>query len=147
MDSRLVASSELPTSTAHSISQPLGLGGTATLMLRVTMETAVVAALAWWGYRAGGSAVSRVALAVVAPAVGFGIWGAVDFHQAGRYAEPLRLIEELVISGIAALALYLAGSAALGWSLAGLSAVYHALVYARGERLLKPHAAARAATS
>jgi hypothetical protein len=39
-----------------------------------------------------------------APLVGFGFWGAVDFHQAGRFAEPLRLIQELAISALAAVA-------------------------------------------
>jgi len=33
-----------------------------------------------------------------------GFWGAVDFHQAGRLAEPLRLVQELAISGLAAVA-------------------------------------------
>lgn len=146
MDARLVAPPELPTSTTHT-SSPLGLGGMITLTLRVTMEAAVVVALVWWGYQTGGNGAARVILAVIAPAVGFGIWGAVDFHQAGRYAEPLRLIEELLISGIAALALSAAGASALGWSLAGLSALYHVLVYVRGERLLKPHAATPVATS
>ncbi len=107
------------------------------LALRVLLETGIVAALAYWGYQTGGSTTGKVLLAVGAPVVGFGIWGAVDFRQAGRLAEPLRLAEELVISGLAAAALYTAGEHALGWALAGLSLVYHALVYANGQRLLK----------
>lgn len=61
-----------------------------------------------------------------------------DFHQAGRFAEPLRLAEELIISGLAAAALYAAGQHILGGALGGLSLGYHALVYLQGERLLKP---------
>ncbi len=38
-----------------------------------------------------------------------GFWGLVDLHQFGNFSEPLRLIPELLISGLAAFALYLAG--------------------------------------
>jgi len=43
----------------------------------------------------------------------------------------------LVISGLAAVALYPAGQPALGWALAIISIVYHALVYLLGGTLLK----------
>ena len=79
----------------------------------------------------------RIVLAVGAPALGFGFWGAVDFYQAGRLAEPLRLLQELAISGLAAVPLYAAGQHLLGWALGLLSVIYHALVYAQGGRLLK----------
>jgi hypothetical protein len=59
----------------------------------------------------------------------------------GTLAEPLRLAEELVISGLAALAAYAAGAHALGWALALLSIVYHTLVYLTGDRLLKERGA------
>jgi Protein of unknown function (DUF2568) len=108
-----------------------------TLLLRVTMEAAIVVALGFWGYHTGSSTAASVGLMLAAPVVGFGFWGAVDFHQAGRWAEPLRLTEELVISGLAALAWYAAGHHALGIGLAALSLLYHALVYATGARLLK----------
>ncbi len=101
------------------------------------METGIVAAFAYWGFRVGRSIGPQILLAVGAPVVGFGVWGALDFHQAGRWAELLRLIEELVISGLAAVALYAAGQPALAIALAVLSVVYHALVYASGGRLLK----------
>ncbi len=111
---------------------------TVTLTLRATMELGVVVALAYWGYHLGWSTPTRIAFLVGAPLVGFGIWGAVDFRGAGALAEPLRLIEELVISGLAAAGLYVAGRPELGLALAALSLVYHALVYLTGERLLKP---------
>ncbi len=108
-----------------------------TLTARATMETGVVGALAYWGYHTGSNTASSVALAIAAPAVGFGIWGAVDFHQLPHIAEPLRLLEELAISGLAALAVYGAGQHALGWMLGALSVAYHSLVYLQGDRLLK----------
>jgi hypothetical protein len=108
-----------------------------TLALRVLMEAGIVAAFAYWGYQAGTSTGTKIVFAVGAPLLGFGFWGAIDFHQTGWLAEPLRLIQELVISGVAAVALYAAGQDIPGWALGGLSLVYHALVYLQGGRLLK----------
>jgi hypothetical protein len=105
------------------------------LMLRVLMELGVLVALASWGVHSGDGA-AKIVLGIGAPALGFGLWGAVDFHRSGL-AEPLRLIQELAISGLAALAWYAAGQHVLGVALGSLSIVYHALVYASGERLLK----------
>ncbi len=99
-----------------------------------------MAGFAWWGFHAGASPAPRALLAIGAPAVGFGIWGALDFRFAGRWAEPLRLAEELGLSGLAALGFWAAGQHALALSLAALSVVHHALVYALGQRLLKPRA-------
>ena len=101
------------------------------LTLRVIMEAGVVAGLLYWGIHTGDSAAGKAAL-------GFGVWGALDFRRAGRYAEGLRLAEELAISGLAAAALYTAGAHVLGAALATVSVVHHILVYAIGERLLKP---------
>jgi hypothetical protein len=107
------------------------------LALRALMETGIVLALAYWGYQIGKNPVMKISLGILAPLIGFGFWGAVDFHQAGRMAEPLRLIEELLISGLAAFALYKVGEPTLGWAFAALSIIYHVLVYLSGGRLLK----------
>jgi hypothetical protein len=50
------------------------------------MEFGIIARLAYLGYQTGRSAL-----------VLFGFWGLVDFRQAGRWSEPLRLLQELVI--------------------------------------------------
>jgi hypothetical protein len=50
----------------------------------------------------------------------------------------MRLLQELVVSGLAALPFYAASQHVLGWALAVLSIGHHALVYLLGERLLKP---------
>jgi hypothetical protein len=107
------------------------------LTLRAVMETGVVIGLAYWGLQTADGAIAKVVLAIGAPVLGFGFWGLVDFHQAGRAAEALRLVQELVISGLVALALWSAGQPLLGLLLAVLSVVYHGLVYATGGRLLK----------
>jgi hypothetical protein len=107
------------------------------LALRAVMETGIVVGLAYWGFQTAEGPVAKIGLAIAAPVVVFGFWGLVDFHQAGRAAEPLRLVQELVISGLVALAIWSAGQPLLGLVLAGLSIVYHGLVYATGGRLLK----------
>ncbi|MEW6286169.1 MAG: YrdB family protein [Chloroflexota bacterium] len=104
--------------------------------LRALMELGIIIALGYWGYKAGESASAKILLAVGAPLLGFGFWGLVDFRKAGSLAEPLRLIQELVISGLAALAWYAAGAQAWGWALGAASIVHHVLVYLLGETLL-----------
>ena len=79
----------------------------------------------------------KILLSAGAPLVGFGIWGLVDFRHAGTLSEPLRLAQELVISGLAALAWYSAGGQIWGWALAVVSIVHHVLVYLLGGTLLK----------
>lgn len=106
------------------------------LGLRAAMEVGVVAGFAYWGFQASAGLATKTALAVGLPLVVFGFWGMVDFRWAGRLAEPLRLLQELVVSGLAALAWFAAGQRTLGVTLALLSIVYHALVYALGESLL-----------
>jgi hypothetical protein len=108
------------------------------LALRGLMEGGVVVGLAWWGFATGDGTGMKVLLGVGAPLVGFGFWGAVDFRRAGRVSEPARLLQELAVSGLASVAWYAAGRHALGVALAAVSIVHHALVYALGERLLKP---------
>jgi hypothetical protein len=116
-----------------------------TLALRVALECGVVAGLAYWGVHAGGGTATKILLGAGAPVVGFGFWGAVDFRGLGRLAEHARLVQELAVSGLAALALYAAARHALGIALAALSIGYHALVYATGSRLLKERTEAPAA--
>lgn len=126
----------VPPSPDGSAEPRLSASERTNLTLRVAMETGIVVALGFWGYHVGPGAGAKIALMIGVPLVGFGFWGAVDFRRAGRFAEPLRLAQELVVSGLAAAAWYAAGQQALGIALAGLSLLYHLLVYASGARLL-----------
>lgn len=119
---------------AHSELTPLV---TLNIVLRGLMEFGIVLALGIWGYHTGSSVATKLLLAIGAPIVGFGFWGAVDFHQAGRLAEPLRLLQELAISALAGIALFAAGLPKWGLALIALSAIHHVLVYALGQRLIK----------
>lgn len=107
------------------------------LTMRWILEASIVIAFGFWGYHIGESKSIKVLLSVIIPLIGFGFWGLIDFHQFGRYSEWLRLIQELFISALAAIALYAIGKQNLGYSLISLSIIYHIMVYLIGERLLK----------
>ncbi len=107
------------------------------VVLRGFMETGVVLAFIYWGLHTGQNTFSKIILTIGAPVVAFGFWGLVDFHNFGKKAEYLRLIQELLISGLAAVLLYLSGLQLLAWILGILSALHHVLVYISGERLIK----------
>jgi hypothetical protein len=107
------------------------------LALRGLMELGIILALGYWGFQTGSSGGTKIILGIGAPLMGFGFWGLVDFRNAGPFAEPLRLTQELVISGAAAWALYSTGAHEWGWALGLLSLVHHGLVYFTGQTLLK----------
>ncbi len=107
------------------------------LLLRSLMEIGIVAGFGYWGYHIAKGNIMKIILAICVPVIIFGFWGLVDFHKAGKFSEPLRLFQELIISGAAAVALYTAGQQLLGWILALLSIVHHILVYLIGDALLK----------
>jgi hypothetical protein len=105
--------------------------------LRGLMETGLVIALGYWGFQTGRTIGVKILLGIGVPFLVFGFWGLIDFHQAGSLSEPLRLSQELVITGLAALALIFVGQPALGFTLGLVSLVHHALVYLQGDTLLK----------
>lgn len=105
--------------------------------LRGLMEAGIVISFSYWGYHLVENSTLKIVLAVVIPLVGFGFWGLVDFHQLKKASETLRLIQELIISGLAAVALYSTGAHILGWCLGVLSILHHALTYILGDRLIK----------
>ena len=107
------------------------------IALRGLMELGIILALGYWGYTFGNSMMGKIIWCIGTPLMGFGFWSLVDFHQFGKNSETLRLLQELVVSGIAALALYSTGMHILGWLIVGISILHHVLVYSLGERLLK----------
>jgi thiol:disulfide interchange protein len=107
------------------------------LALRAFMEVGIILALGYWGFQLGNRSEMKIILGIGAPLVVFGFWGLVDFRKAGSFAEILRLIQELVISGFAAYALYVVGTKGFALMLAFASLLHHILVYISGETLLK----------
>jgi Protein of unknown function (DUF2568) len=107
------------------------------LALRGLMEFGIITAFGYWGYYIGNSMMVKILLCVSVPLVSFGFWGLVDFHQFGEIAESLRLIQELLITGLAACALFSTGAFAYGWILVVVSVIHHTLVYLLGDKLIK----------
>lgn len=109
----------------------------ANLFLRVSIELGIVAALGYWGFETGQSPIGKMALGIGAPLLAFGIWGFVSPRKGPAVNELMRLIEELAISGLAAVALYATGKHTLGYAFGLATIINHALVYVLGGRLLK----------
>ena len=110
---------------------------TINLALRGIMETGIVAGLAYWGFYTGNNATMKIIFCIGAPLLAFGFWGFYDFHNLGKWSEPLRLIQELILSGLSAVAIYTTGQHLFGWALGAISIIHHILVYLLGETLLK----------
>ncbi len=91
------------------------------LGLRGLMEAGVVLAFGYWGYWFGNSDRNENILDDSCSGTGFGFWGLVDFHQFDKASEILRLSEELIISLLAAYALFAAGVPISGYILAIIS--------------------------
>ena len=107
------------------------------LFLRSLMEMGIVAGSGYWGFQIAKGSIMKIILTICVPVIIFSFWGFIDFHKAGKFSEHLRLLQELIISGAAAVALYSAGQHLFGWILALLSIVHHILVYLIGDTLLK----------
>ena len=105
--------------------------------LRGIMEFGIVAAMAYWGYRVGSNLIIGILIGILAPLIVFGFWGLVDFHQAGHVAEPLRLVEELIICGLVTAALFVSGQPVFALIFGLIAIVQHGLVYLLGDTLLK----------
>jgi hypothetical protein len=106
-------------------------------MLRSLMEVGIVAGLGYWGFHTGNGTAKKIILSIVSPAIIFGFWGLFDFHNVRNFSEILRLIQELILSWIAAAALYFAGQHTFGWILSIISIIHHLVVYSIGDTLLK----------
>jgi hypothetical protein len=101
----------------------------ANLALRFLLELCALVALGYWGFKAGGSPITKLALGVGAPLLAAVVWGT---FVAPRAAVPapglLRLVLELAVFGSAAAALYAAGRPALAWALGVLYVINRVLI-------------------
>ena len=97
----------------------------------------IVASMVYWGIETGNNITMKIILGVIAPLVIFGIWGLVDFKKHVSHPEWFRLGEELILSFLAAYALYSIGREFLCWILISISIIHHVLVYLTGKTLLK----------
>lgn len=107
------------------------------LTLRGLMELGIVIAFAQWGYHTGKTIGYSVFLSIIAPLVMFSIWSLFDFRNVVSTPEPFRLVQEMFISLLAAVAWYISGQRMLGLTLAIISIIHHIMVYALGYKLLQ----------
>lgn len=107
------------------------------IVLRAVMEAGIVLAFGYWGFHTGSNNRIHILLGIFTPLVVFGFWSLVDFHNMSKFSELYRLLQELIISLLAAFAAYKQGAIAFGIGLAILSLIYHSLVYLNGDRILK----------
>ena len=100
------------------------------LAIRFVLELAALAALAYWGTQTG-SGVVRWLLAAGAPAIFILVWARFVAPKAERRLPVRQRIPlELVLFGLAAVALAVAGAAWLGIAFAVVAVVNIVLVYA-----------------
>ena len=78
------------------------------------MELGIIVGLATWGYHAGQTLALKLLLAIGAPLVIFSFWSLFDFRGVVPNPEPYRLLQELALSGLAAIAWIAAGRRTLG---------------------------------
>lgn len=94
-----------------------------TLTVRFLTELAMLAALAYWGFNAGGG-IGAWVLGLGAPAAAAVVWGAFVAPKAIRpVSVPVRLAIELVVFGAAAIGLAVSGQVVLAVVLAVAAAV------------------------
>lgn len=104
----------------------------ANLALSFLLELCALAALGYWGYHTGPSTPTKIGLAIGAPVLMAVFWGAFLAPKAAvPLAAPLSLALKLLVFGLAAAALALAGQRTLAGILAvavivnlGLAAIW-----------------------
>jgi hypothetical protein len=75
--------------------------------LAFILELAALAALAWWGFTAGGNVIVRVVLGLGTPVAAMVLWGMFAAPRARfKVALPLVLLVKAAVFGAGALALY-----------------------------------------
>jgi hypothetical protein len=103
--------------------------------LRFLLELAGLAAVAYWGVTVGDGLLQQVSLAVGAVVLLAGVWGLFVAPKAGRrLGDPLRLVVELVVFGVAVGALVSVGQVLVGLGFGLLVVVSEVLVVVLGQR-------------
>jgi len=101
----------------------------ANLALRFLLEVCALVALGYWGFKTGGSLITKLALGIGAPLLAAVLWGTfVAPRAAVAVPGALRLVLELGVFGSAAAALYAAGRPALAWALGLVYVVNRVLI-------------------
>lgn len=84
------------------------------LSVRFILELCALASLGYWGFRSGNGWIAKAALGLGIPILTAVIWGLFVAPNAAMEAiEPIRLMIELIVFGLAVAALYYAGQSKL----------------------------------
>lgn len=104
------------------------------LGLRFLLELAALAAVGYWGYRAGDSGPARIALAVGTPLAVAIVWGTFLSPKASvSLPGALTVTLQLAVFAVAALALARTGHGSAGATFGGIAIVNAALLLAWGQ--------------
>lgn len=104
------------------------------LALRFFLELCALAALGYWGFLTGKGWVMKIGLGVGAPVLIAVIWGMFGPPGASvKLSAPLHLFLELLIFGLAAIALYVAGKHGLVWIFIMTVVINRILMYIWGQ--------------
>jgi quinol-cytochrome oxidoreductase complex cytochrome b subunit len=107
---------------------------TANLALRFLLELCALAALAYWGAEVGRGLLLKLVLGIGAPLVAAVVWGTFVAPKATvPVSTPIRILIEVVIFGLAAGGLVVAGRPALAWALLIVFVINDVLLYAWGQ--------------
>jgi hypothetical protein len=86
----------------------------ANLALRFLLELCILAALAYWGFRAVSGPLTKILLGVGGPVLAAIVWGTFLSPKASAtLSAPWKLVLEIVVFGVAIVALYAAGQQGL----------------------------------
>jgi hypothetical protein len=107
------------------------------LALMFLLELCMLAALGYWGFTLDQGMAVRVGAGLGAPILAAVVWGMWMAPRASnRLPEPLHLIAELIIFGLAIAALYAAGRSRLALAFGVVYAINVVLRYVWGSELM-----------
>lgn len=87
---------------------------TANLLLRFILELCALTALGYWGFQSSGTLLKKVTLGIGAPLLIAVIWGMLGSPGASvKLSTYVHLLLEIIVFGLPALALYVAGKQSL----------------------------------
>lgn len=105
------------------------------LLVRFLLEVSALAAFAFWGAQTGQTALAKVALAIITPVAFGALW--VFFASpasALRLVDPLRLLFEVTVFGLAVAAVVMAGKPILATVYGCIAVLNMVLMAAMGQR-------------
>jgi hypothetical protein len=100
------------------------------LVLRFLLELCILVAIGYWGFKTGAQTIIKIGLGLGLPLLVAVVWGIFLAPASSiRLQEPWRLIAELVIFGLAIIALYSTGQRCLAGTFGGLYVINKILMY------------------